>query len=593
MENRFYKGDQNLAWDAVPHAKALLDITDLARFFIQDEKLGTADARITHESKYELTTDYCGKYTGAVWIHQDVSCGPFYALPTEPKDLAKWGFYTKHFDESFERVICKHGIAKELEELGIRVRPGQLLRGITEGECYLGIVPTIDEQKSISSYKLSDPELSKTYLFLFLAAYRGALRVSPRHRWGQVRLRAKKVLDFTAEMLKVNENATISDLQTAIWGFAFNEFFKDQAPKITHATDIFSETGDIPHIVLATLLSNPEKFAESYNEALNKAHLALKRLKMKNGSMELPFFIGCKVNDCLVRWSIRATFGEKLTLKMFYKPEGLRIVDIPNPPSVAAVKLAIEPIFGCHTIIGKAGPLLAELSRPPLTIVLPEQGSKYAPMVGHLTEELIKNGIDYPRGRFLRIRINAIESLLSLGDVQVILPKFLSCFWGGVRTARWISQNWMAESLSSKSMLDNLRLDKGQLLNLAKYAISEFYGELRKDIHPKLKKLGDVKGISKPLSQTGAQALKGLLTKREKLLEVRRKQKEKFKDTQELIDLEKSISLFSIGMLKRHNQLASLFYVNNRPYALSFYLAFGAEIIRVMSGSAQSRSEEC
>ncbi len=593
MDTRFYKGDQNLAWDAVPHAKALLSIVDSPSFFIQDEKLGTADAKIDHESKFELSTDYCGKITGAVWIHQDVSCGPFYALPTEPKELSKWGFYTKHVDDSFESVIKKFGIAHELEDLGIRVRPGQLLRGITEGECYLGIVPTANEQKSISSYRLSDPELARAYLFLFLAAYRGALRASPRHRWGAVKLRARRVLGHLKDFLKAKKDTTISDLQTAFWEFAFCEFFSEQAPKITHATDIFSETGDIPHIVLTTVLKNPEKFAESYNEALNRAHLPLKRLKLKSGSMELPFFVACKVGESLVRWSMRATFGEKLTLKMFYRPEGARTVELPNPPTMAQIQQAIEPVFGCHTIIGKAGPLLAELSRPPLTITLPEQGSKYAPMVGHLTEELIKRGVDYPRGRILRIGIQALNSLFSLGDIQIVLPSFLRCFWGGVRTARWISQNWMTEALSSKDMLDNLRLDKGQLLTLAKYATAEFYGELPKDLPPKLKKLGDVGGISRPLSQRTAQALKGLLDKREKLLEQRRRQKDKFKETGNLRELEKAISLFSVGMLKRHNQLASLFYVNNRPYALSFYLAFGSEIIRIMSGSAHPRREEC
>jgi len=106
-------------------------------------------------------------------------------------------------------------------------------------------------------------------------------------------------------------------------------------------------------------------------------------------------------------------------------------------------------------------------------------------------------------------------------------------------------------------------------------------------------KLGNVAGISKPLTTRVYAKLKKLIEKREVLLSERREKMADFQKSGELLDVEMAIKLVSVGILKRFEQLTSLFYVNNRPYAISFYLAFGSEIINRIAQGAITRREPC
>jgi len=593
MDTRYYKGDQNLSWDALPVAKVLLDLAGSATFFIQDEKLGTADYKLEYEGKFALTTDYCGKLTGAVWIHQDTSSGPFYALPVEPYVYKKFGFLLKRVTGEYERVAKLFKMEKDLGDLGINLRSGQILRGLTEGEGYIGIVPTTQDERSISSYRLADNGLLEKYYFMFLACYRGVLRSVSKKKWPDVKKRAKKILGMTKDLLSSKPEATISDLQETFWRFGFSEFFNVAPPKIMRASGVFDVKGDINHIVLLTLLRNTEAFVESYNEALNKTHLPLKRLKLRDGAMELPYYIECEHEGRLVRWHIKAHFGEKLVLKMTYRNAEPKMMTISNPPSFDELKNGLVGLFGCHTLIGKAGPLLAELSRPPRIISLPEQGSKYAPMVGHLTKGLQSKGINYPGGEFLRIGLRAIDTMELLGEEEIFLPPFLMAFWGEAKTASWIARHWKEEATAAKEMLEGLHLDEGQVLALAKYSILEYENAIPNPVPPKMAKLGNVTGISRPLTTRAYTKLQELVGNSDVLLAERREKMADFQKNGELLDVEMAIKLVSVGILKRFEQLTSLFYVNNRPYAISFYLAFGPDILNKIAQSAITRREPC
>lgn len=593
MDERCYKGDQNIAWDALPCARALLSISSSPVFFIQDEKLGTADARIIHKDKFELTSDYCNKLTGAVWIHQDISIGPFFALPTEPYVYHKFGFFLKHVDSSYEDVADEYGLWNHLSELGIAKRKGQLIRSLTEGENYIGIVPTVDVQRSISSYKLCEDGLGDYYKAMFMLAYKGSLKASAKKLWPAVKERARKLADKAIEFARINPQATVSDLQGFLWKFGFEEIFEITPPKLTRASDVFSFDGEIPHTVFMTALRYPQEFVDSYNEALNKAHLPLKRLKLKDSQMELPFFLECDVGGELVRWHIKATFSENITLRMYYKPEGAKVVQLPSNATIEDVKQGISKEFGCHTLIGKAGTLISELTRPPRIIALPEQGSKYAPMVRFLTKELRKRGIDYQEGQLMRIGVNALDSLEILDETEINLPGFLSCFWGESKTSSWIASNWRKQANASFNMIDAMNFSSGQLLTLAKYIIMEKESNLPDTLQPKFQKLGNVTGISAPISNKMLEKLKSLVDSRDKILEKRRILKAEFKDAALLNRIEKAIMLLVVGVLKRHEQMASLLYMNRRSYAMSLYLAFGPEIVRFMTENAQIRREEC
>ncbi len=593
MDKIIFKGDQNLAWDAVPTDYWLALSGNHTRFFIQDEKFGTPDFSVKTSDPYQITTDFCNKYKGIVWIHQDISYGPFYVLPIEPKQFKHWGFHFKHLDETFDEVVEKFELSESLADLGIHWVKGRLPKSISESENYFGIVPTEDAQRSISSYLL-DENLVKTYASLFLKAYRGALWSVPASSRPEVEKRARLFHGQAKTFLETGTNLTISDLQLFIWRFMWEECLKKPSPEIAKASDIFKLTNtEVPNITLTTLLNHPQEFEQAYNEALMKAKLPLKRLKLDKQTMELPYFLQCDDdNKGLVRWRTKAVFEENNVKLAFYRGQIVKQFDITKPFTNTDIAKTISQMPCCISLIGKAGPLITELSRPPLTIALPEKGSKYTPMVGHLTKGLIARGVDFPNGTILRIGMDALDRLDQVGG-KLRLPSFLSCFYGEWVEGKWFADNWRTQAGKSQDILEACHYHPTQLVSIARFILAELDGNLPNPLPERLKKLGNISGISKPMTKKSAKKLRQLMDVRESLLEIRRLQKKDFKDQKELAKVDKAISLVIAGVFKRHAQHADLFYLNRRPYAFSFWLCFGGSIVESMGRLATARVEEC
>lgn len=593
MDKIIFKGDQNLAWDAVPTDYWLALSGSRTRFFIQDEKLGTPDFSIKTHDPFQITTDYCNKHKGIVWIHQDVSIGPFYVLPIEPKQFKHWGFHFKHLDSTFDDAVEKFEMSNALSELGIQWVKGRMPKSISESQNYFGLVPTTDEQKSISSYKL-DRELVAVYLRLFLKAYKGALQTVPSTSRPEVAARARLFFKKAAAFIENGINLTISDLQKFLWHFLWEDCLGKQAPEIVKATDIFKLTNtEVPNITLTTLLNHPTEFEHSYNEALMKAKLPLKRLKLDKQAMELPYFLQCDDdNEGLVRWRTKAIFEENSIRLAFTRGQRVKEFTLSKPFTNADIAKTISQMPCCISLIGKAGPLITELSRPPLTIALPEKGSKYTPMVGHLTNGLIANGVDFPRGSILRIGMDALDRLDQV-DGKIKLPSFLSCFYGQWVEGKTFAKNWRIQAKKSQDILDACFYHPTQLVTVARYILAELDGKLENPLPDRLAKLGNISGISKPVTELAAKKLRELMSVRENILAIRRSQQREFKDQDKLIEIDKAISLIIAGVFKRHAQHADLFYLNRRPYAFSFWLCFGGGIVESMGRLATARVEEC
>ena len=593
MDTIIFKGDQNLAWDAVPTDYWLALSGNKTRFFIQDEKLGTPDFLVKTNDPFQITTDFCNKYKGIVWIHQDISYGPFYVLPIEPKYFKRWGFHVKHLDESFDEAVEKFDLFDSLVDLGIHWVKGRLPKSISESQNYFGIVPTEDVQKSISSYLL-DENLVKAYARLFLKAYKGALWSVSAALRPEVIKRARLFHNNAKTFLKTGKDLTISDLQQFIWRFMWEECLYKPAPEIVKASDIFKLANtEVSNITLTTLLNHPQEFEQAYNEALKKAKLPLKRLKLDKQVMELPYFLQCDDdNEGLVRWRTKAIFSENNAKLAFYRGQNVKQFDIQKPFTNADIAKTISQMPCCISLIGKAGPLITELSRPPLTIALPEKGSKYTPMVGHLTKGLIKRGVDFPKGTILRIGMDALDRLDQVKG-KLRLPSFLSCFYGEWVEGKWFTSNWRIEAKKSQNILDACHYHPTQLVSVARFILAELEGSLPSPMPQRLAKLGNIFGISKPVTKKTEIKLRQLMSARESILEIRRSQKKEFKDKAELVKIDKAISLIVAGVFKRHAQHADLFYLNRRPYAFSFWLCFGGEIVESMGRLATARIEEC
>ncbi|HTE16911.1 MAG TPA: hypothetical protein VK689_00850, partial [Armatimonadota bacterium] len=107
-----FKGDQNQAWDAVlaNHclSRAVGDSGAEITFFIQDERLGTSDARLARQwrqqgRQYVLTEDYFRGRAGAVWEHQDTSYGLLFTEAVDPEHFARGAVHLHRAAELWER----------------------------------------------------------------------------------------------------------------------------------------------------------------------------------------------------------------------------------------------------------------------------------------------------------------------------------------------------------------------------------------------------------------------------------------------------------------------------------------------------------
>src|SRR5437899_6185115 len=113
---RVFKGDQNQLWDAVLTNQCLRRtvrdvVPDGLCLFIQDEKLGTPDARLIpfwrrDQRQFALTEDYYGRRSGAVWEHQDAAYGLFYTEPVSAQQFAAAGLHLGRAARLWERCAA-------------------------------------------------------------------------------------------------------------------------------------------------------------------------------------------------------------------------------------------------------------------------------------------------------------------------------------------------------------------------------------------------------------------------------------------------------------------------------------------------------
>ena len=296
----------------------------------------------------------------------------------------------------------------------------------------------------------------------------------------------------------------------------WQECLRKPTPEIAKASDIFKLANtEITNITLTTLLNHPQEFEQAYNEALMKAKLPLKRLKLDKQAMELPYFLQCDDdNEGLVRWRTKAIFDDNGFRLVFSRGQRVKQFDISKPFTNSDIAKTISQMPCCISLIGKAGPLITELSRPPLTIALPEKGSKYTPMVGHLTKGLIARGVDFPRGTILRIGMDALDRLDQINE-ELRLPMFLSCFYGQWVDGTWFAQNWRAEAQKSQTILEACHYHPTQLVSVARFILAEIDGNLPNPLPERLAKLGNISGISKPVTMKQTEKLRQLMEDRE------------------------------------------------------------------------------
>ncbi|HEU4754373.1 MAG TPA: hypothetical protein VFU47_14795 [Armatimonadota bacterium] len=515
-----FKGDQNQAWDAIlaNHclSRAVGDSGAEITFFVQDERLGTSDARLARYwrgqgRRYVLTEDYYRGRSGAVWEHQDTSYGLFFTEAVSPEQFAGAAVHLHRAAELWEKhsaaALADSAWLTALSDLGVVLpRSGRMIRAdrstrlgpavnreglaelagdypvaglyyaFTKTDGLYGVVPVENDNVTLSSIPAADPELRAAGQWLLLRAAAGAMRLagSAAQRRG-VKSRARKLAAWAGQFLAERPGASVTDFQAGLGLWLTGEVFPadrielDRTSRFTHMS-----AGDLPrlrapeetlHFFLDLSLRYPREFTDAYNEALNRVGFGLQRMKYdpRTGRYTPPFFVEFAPDGegtPVYRYGLELS-GTESTLITLQHNRGdieLRYAG----PVRSALDLFRALIEGLErpqgvAIVGKAAAFAAELQRAPRGLGLPRQGSKYAPMVDHLISGLRARGVlDQPTGLLIRIGLNALDRLDAMGDLPLRLPRFLQGALGARATCRQVARKWRDAATHARCLLELL-----------------------------------------------------------------------------------------------------------------------------------------
>ncbi len=645
---KVFKGDQNILWDGL--------ITDIAlkRFlkdeipfypFIHDEKLGTGDQRLISfykdNQRFTITEDYTQRITGAVYINQDISYGLFYAVPIEPKEYKNLNFclswLAKKWEEFREILDKDREFKKSLESLSFSWDYERVSEVTHEGpfanrdvlkeyfrknptsEIYYlfskslgwyGIVPRHLEEISLSSIYIDESNLLDLIKKLFSLAVIGCLRqIKDKDKRREILIRARKIKKWFKELLKEQKPISVVELQKYLSKKIMSDIYSDSISlELSTTSEMLKILSDNElnrenYYFFDLCLRYPNIFVDSYNTSLNKTKLHLKRLSITQDLFHPPFFIEIFSKDklgrdILTRCSIEIKNGKDENYIRLFSPHCssttfLSKYDLNNACKFIKTLISSNNFPYGFAIIGKAGPFMAEMRRPPKVLSVPEFGSKYSPMVDYFLGELIKNGINVPQSFLLRIRLNILDNLRYLKDYTFKLPKFLSIYFGEEINGEDFANSWREKVKIIENILNIFPYtEQGEYFHLATILLSKkgylpevfFENEkLKKYLNKIQNNLPFLLKINLPPEFMGI--LKALVEERIKVLfELNQKKERTNKELHKKREIIEYKILFLFGVLIRSLLLIkeSLNYLNYRPYSLSIYLIGGENFFKYL-----------
>jgi hypothetical protein len=526
-----FKGDQNQAWDAVlaNHclARAVGDEDAEITFFIQDERLGTSDARLARQwrqqgREYTLTEDYFRGRAGAVWEHQDTSYGLFFTEAVAPEQFERAGIHLHRAAELWERhaagALADREWLRALEALGVsltaesadsatrlgaaadtaalgtlfaEVPLAALYYAFTKTDGLYGVVPIENRNVTMSSIPAGHAELREAWRRLLVGvAGRGAMRLAgSAAQRRRVRERVRRLAGWAERFIEERPEASVADFQEALGLWLTNEIFPadwlalDRTSRFTHLEERdlhrLRRPQETLHYFLDLALRHPQGFTEAYNEALNRVGYGLQRVKWSSetGHYTPPFFVEFAPDGPgtpVYRYGLELTGLGPTVVTLTNPAAGTVVIESAAPVRSAAglVELLLRELPSTEglAIMGKAATFAAELQRTPRGLGLPRQGSKYAPMVDHFVSGLRERGLlDQPTGLLIRIGLNMLDRLRAMGDLPLRVPRFLQSELGRSTTCRDLSRRWREIAGDAHAQLDLLqRCEFGQQVHLAK-----------------------------------------------------------------------------------------------------------------------------
>lgn len=663
-----YKGDQNQAWDAVLSnhclSRALAASDTPVCFFVQDERLGTADARVARMARaggrrYLLTEDYYRSLSGAVWEHQDAACGLFYTEAVSPAAFASAAVHLGRLGQQWElhsarcledagwlRALADLGVTlpgtgpaspatrlggvaeQSLDRLGDQEPSALLFYSLTKTDGLYGIVPSADENVTLSSIPAGDPEIrALARRLLVQVAARGAMRqtASAALRRG-VRQRARALAQWAGAFLDQHPDTSIAGFQQALGRWLTGQIFPADQMELATASRLaavkrgreedLADPREGLHYFLNLALRHPAEFVESYNQSLNRVGLGLQRLRWdpESGHLTLPFFIEFVPpggDGRTYRFTLELHGTELVEIRLANPAQGLlKVISGSRIDSARSLFRALfQGLPGVDEIvaIGKAAPFAAELQRAPRGLGLPRQGSRYSPMVDHLLAGLKARGVlCRPTGLLIRIGLNLLDQLQAMGQMRLRLPRFLEPAMGREITCIAFSRRWRSVAREAQDQLELLsRLEVGQHVHFI-----PLLAQLRLGADPGSTSWTDglrrivaqfdggaawprLAALAREMGESTAREVVRLAERREHLLGERRRRamsatrsatgrlipQQETEAGAERESIELRLAILQAALVRRlHQRAESLPYLNDRPYTLGLWLLFGPAI---------------
>jgi hypothetical protein len=513
-------------------------LSDGLCLFIQDEKLGTPDARLIpywrrDQQDFALTEDYYGRRSGAVWEHQDVVHGLFYTEAVSsaqfaaaavhlPRAARVWERFADDFliDARFMRAWEALGVSAVPDRSDAATRLGPPVHALTYAELFTqdreaelfyrltkscglyGIVPALTEDVVTSSIPALQPELREMGRRLLVhVAARGAMRAAatPAHR-REVKRRARRLLTWAAEFLDSHPAASVAAFQAGVGEFLTAEAFGTEEARCpaldctSHFMQLdpeelyrLSDPEDTLYYFLDLSLRYPAEFTEAYNEALNRMGFGLQRIQWEpeTGRYLPPFYVEYAPDEesgRTYRYAMELQEAPEATLTLHNAQAGTLVLRSERP--IRSAHDLFRTLFSQLrsergiAVVGKAAPFAAELKRWPRAMGLPRQGSRYAPLIDHFLAGLRQRGVvSRDCSLVIRIGLDALDRLAAAGGLRLRLPRFLAGALGPTVSCLTLAREWRRVVAAAQGELRLLqRCEFGQHAHLARLLIANATG---------------------------------------------------------------------------------------------------------------------
>ncbi len=431
----------------------------MLQFFIHDEKLGTPDLNWAYYASnplhsFMLSDDYADSFGDACYINLDLSEGLFYLPVVDSKLLDSYGIPLRFLAKQFARR--KNDLSSDFLDLSFRIgldldvsppsdnlpndcsvrcmkeyffhHPEQKIYYLfTKAQGRKGIVPIRDSQKLFSSIALNESNILSKLIRLYRQHCLIPLLAQTESNIHKKAILARSQLMTSHLSSRLKKESSLLDLEKEAFQFFSQQLSIENEISLVSSSEMhFSPFAyGISQTLFQLAVHETSPFANSYNQSLDDEKKPIQRIKPNQNYLPLPFYYLRENNGEIFRHPIALSVDSR---KLYYQNQKQFTPFEPDPYY--------------SRIIGKAMPLLNELSSSPDMMAMPEDGSKYSSACKRWTMLLREQGLAKEPIRIIRIGLNVLDNLYLADEHIITMPSFLKNAFGHQISSKEIPSQW-------------------------------------------------------------------------------------------------------------------------------------------------------